>query len=81
VLLVSHFLKFTNVGHCKIPSLFCGHCLFDGGVLLTFLAFGLISDLICRLFSVLVLIWDGKGGTVHASADWPPTPHDVRDGV
>lgn len=47
----------------------------------TFPTFGIVSDLICCLFSLLVLIRDGEGGTVHASAGWPPTPYDVCDGV
>ena len=40
-----------------------------------------VSDFICCLFSLPVLIRDGEGGTVHASVDWPPTPYDVCDSV
>ena len=50
-------------------------------VLICHFAHALVSDLICCLFSLPVLIRDGEGGTVHASVDWPPTPYDVCDGV
>lgn len=64
-----------------IACLVVATCVCAGAVPLTPLAFGLVSDLICCLFSVLVFVWDGEGGTVHASADWPPPPHDVCDCV
>lgn len=47
----------------------------------TYLTLGLVSDLICCLPSLPLLLGDSEGGTVYASVDRPPAPYDVCDGV